>query len=149
MKKLDLPPVWLIGFAVLAWVQADQLRLGLGFGGGVVDLFGGLLVGGGIILVGMAALEFRRHRTTIDPRNTPVVLITSGPYKRSRNPIYLGDALILTGLILRFDAVLSLPLVPIFIWVMERRFIFPEETRLRRQFRQEFHRYETKVRRWV
>ncbi len=88
MKLLDLPPVWLLAFAVPAWFQARFLDLGLGLGGGLADLLGGLLVGGGILLIVLAALEFRRHRTTLDPRKAPVALITSGIYKRSRNPIY-------------------------------------------------------------
>ncbi|WP_081710496.1 methyltransferase family protein [Sedimentitalea nanhaiensis] len=149
VRRLDLPPVWLAAFIVLAWVQARLLPLGLSLRSGVVDLLGGLLVGGGIVLMALAITEFRRHHTTINPHKTPVALITSGIYKRSRNPIYLADTLILAGLILRFDAVLSLPLVPIFVWVIERRFVLPEETRLRRIFRKEFHRYETKVRRWL
>ena len=55
-------------------------------------------------------------------------LIQTGVFKRSRNPIYLADLLILAGLILRWDAVLALPLMPILLWVLERRFVIPEET---------------------
>ena len=53
------------------------------------------------------------------------------------------------GLILRWDAVLSPPLLPIFVWVIERRFILPEEDRLRRKFRMNFAQYCHKTRRWV
>ena len=76
-------------------------------------------------------------------------MIRSGIFKRTRNPIYLGDALILAGLILRFDAVLALVLIPVFVWLIERRFIIGEEDRMRRQFRADFARYERKVRRWL
>jgi protein-S-isoprenylcysteine O-methyltransferase Ste14 len=76
-------------------------------------------------------------------------LVQSGIFSRTRNPIYLGDTLVLVGLILNWNAVLALPLVPIFVWVIERRFIIPEENRLRRKFRAEFARYSQKVRRWV
>jgi protein-S-isoprenylcysteine O-methyltransferase Ste14 len=75
--------------------------------------------------------------------------VQSGIFSRTRNPIYLGDALILLGLILRWDAVLSLPLVPIFVWIIEKRFIEPEENCMRRTFRMEFARYCEKTRRWV
>ena len=91
----------------------------------------------------------RKRRTTIIPHRDADVLVTSGIFKRSRNPIYLGDALILLGLILRWDAPLALPLAPVFVWVIERRFIIPEENRLRSKFRQEFYRYTQKTRRWV
>ena len=149
MKWIDLPPVWLAAFAAIAWAQSTYLPAGLDFGGAWSDLAGGLLVGGGLVLMAMAFVEFRRHRTTVIPHLTPTAMIQSGIFARTRNPIYLGDALILAGLILRWDAVLSLPLVPIFVWVIERRFILPEEDRLRRTFRADFARYAQKVRRWV
>ena len=149
MKWLDLPPVWLAGFVGLAWGQATWYPAGLSLGQTWVGLLGGLLVGGGVVLMGLALAEFRSHKTTAIPHKTPDALIQSGIFKRSRNPIYLGDVLVLAGLILRFDAVLALPLIPIFVWVLERRFILPEEDRLRRTFRMEFARYEQKVRRWV
>lgn len=144
-----MPPVWLAGFITLAWLQARHLPLGLSLDGAVTDLLGGVLVGGGVLAILLAAVELRRHRTTIVPHQTPDRLVQSGIYKRSRNPIYLGDVLILAGLVLRFDAVLSLALVPVFVWVIERRFILPEEDRLRRTFRADFARYERKTRRWV
>lgn len=149
VKWLDMPPVWLVLCIVLAWVQARYLAFGLSFGGGWVDLLGGLLVGAGVLLMALAFVEFRRHATTVIPHNTPSALIQSGVFSRTRNPIYLADTLILAGLILRFDAVLALVLVPVFVWVIERRFIVPEEDRMRREFREEFARYEQKVRRWV
>ena len=149
LKWIDIPPVWLFGFAVLAWFQAAEFTLGLSFGGTWADFAGGLLVGGGLVLMAMAFAEFRRHKTTVIPHQEADRLITSGIFKRSRNPIYLGDALILAGLILRWDAVLALPLVPIFVWVIEKRFIIAEEDRLRRKFRADFARYCEKTRRWV
>lgn len=149
LKWIDMPPVWLAGFLALAWGQSSHYAMGLGFGEVGADLAGGLLVGGGILLIAMAAMEFRRHKTTIVPHETPERVIQSGIFRRSRNPIYLGDTLILAGLILRWDAVLALPLIPIFVWVIEKRFIIPEEDRMRRKFRMDFARYCEKTRRWV
>lgn len=149
MKWLDLPPIWLLGFVIVAWAQAKYAAFGLSFGGAWADLLGGILVGGGILLMLLAFSEFRRQRTTIIPHKTPTRIIQSGIFSRTRNPIYLGDVLVLAGLILRFDAVLALPLVPIFLWIIERRFILPEEDRMRRAFRMDYARYERKVRRWV
>ncbi len=150
MKWIDLPPVWLAAFVALAWAQARYFPAGLDFGGfWAVDLLAGMLVGGGVLLMVLAFAEFRRHRTTVIPHNTPTALIQSGIYSRTRNPIYLGDAMILAGLILWFDAVLALVLIPVFVWVIERRFVIPEENRMRRAFKAEFARYERKVRRWI
>mgnify|MGYP000199666159 CR=1 FL=1 len=149
LKWIDLPPVWLIGALALAWWQAQNYTLGLSFGGAWAEFAGGVLVGGGLLLTLLAVYEMRRHRTTIIPHQTASALVTTGIFSRSRNPIYLGDMLVLAGLILRWDAVMSLPLVPIFVWIIERRFIMPEEDRLRRAFRMEYARYMQKTRRWI
>ncbi len=149
LKWIDVPPVWLLGALVLAWIQATRFGMGLSFGPVWADLLGGLLVGGGIVVFLLAVMEFRRHKTTIVPHRDAERLIQSGIFKRSRNPIYLADVMILAGLVLRWDAVLALPLVPILLWILEKRFVIPEEDRLRRKFRADFARYCQKTRRWV
>lgn len=149
LKWIDLPPVWLAAMIGLAWAQARFVPMGLSFGGAWADFLGGLLVGGGLILMVLAVYEMRRARTTVIPHREAAKLVQSGIFSRSRNPIYLGDVLVLAGLILRFDAVLALPLVPVFLGILEMRFVIPEENRLRRKFRAEFARYCQKTRRWI
>ena len=148
-KWIDLPPVWLAGVLAVAWAQSAYYPAGLGFGGAWADFAGGLLIGGGVLLMALAFFEFRRHRTTLMPHETPERLVQSGIFTRTRNPIYVGDALVLLGFILRWDAVLALPLLPVFVWVLEKRFIEPEEDRMRRKFRMDFARYCEKTRRWI
>ncbi len=149
MKWIDIPPVWLVAFIALAgWISlADPLALS--FGGDWRMFPSGLLIGWGIVLMTLAIFELRKSKTTVMPHQEAAHLVTSGVFKRSRNPIYLGDALILAGFILRFDAPLALPLLPVFVWVIERRFILPEEDRLRRKFSTTWARYETETRRWL
>lgn len=149
MKNIEIPPVWLAAFIAVAWLQATRYPMGLSFGTGFADLFGGLFIGGGVLLMLMAVLEFRRHKTTVIPRRDSSSFVQSGIYKKSRNPIYLGDAMILAGLILRWDAVLSLPLIPIFVWVIEKRFIIGEENHLRLTYRAQYASYLNRVRRWI
>ena len=150
---IDIPPVWLALCLAIAWAQAAYYPMGLSFGGEtgapIVDLIGGLMVGAGLVLMALAFYEMNRMRTTVIPHREAAALVQSGIYSRSRNPIYLGDALVLAGMILYWDAVLSLPLVPVFVWWIERHFILPEENRLRRKFRADFARYCQKTRRWV
>lgn len=107
------------------------------------------MIGAGLLLLVLAAMEMRRKRTTIIPHREADALVDTGVFSRSRNPIYLGDALILTGAILWMDAVLALVLVPLFIWIIERRFILPEEQALRRKFHTGFAKYCQKTRRWI
>jgi len=147
MKWIDLPPVWLALFVGLGWAQATWWPVGsFGRAG---DWLGGALVVAGLGLAVAAALEFRRARTTIMPHEEPSAIVTSGIYGFSRNPIYLGDALILTGLGLRWDSVLALVLVPVFVAVITARFIAPEEGRLRARFGAEFEAWAARVRRWA
>lgn len=149
LKWVDIPPVWLFAAACIAWAQSRYYSAGLSFGGGWADFVGGLLVGAGLLLMLFAVFEMRKFKTTPIPHMEADHLVTTGVFARTRNPIYLGDALVLLGLILRWDAVLALPLIPIFVWIIERRFIVPEESRLRRKFRMDFEQYCRKTRRWV
>lgn len=147
-QMVDIPPIWLLAFLGLGKLQVALLPMGPP-SGGVIGLLAGVLVGGGIILIVLAALEFRKHSTTIVPHQEAGSLVTTGVFRRSRNPIYLADLMLLAGFLLQWGAWLSLALVPILMWVLEKRFILPEENRLRRKFRAEFARYERKTRRWV
>lgn len=149
LKWIDIPPAWLLLCLVIAWAQSIYLPMGLSLGEVVPDLLGGLLVGGGLVLMALAVYEMRRQRTTVVPHLEADRLVTTGIFSRTRNPIYAGDVLVLAGLVLTWDAILSLPLVPILLWVLERRFVIPEEDRLRRKFRADFARYAQNTRRWV
>ena len=88
-------------------------------------------------------------RTTVIPRRNPAALVTGGVFRLTRNPIYLGDAALLTGAILWWDAPAALPLVPAFVWLITRRFIRDEEARLRAAFGADFDRWAARVRRWL
>ena len=149
MRWLDIPPVWLAAALAVAWWQSGQFSYGLSFGGAWADFLGGLLVGAGVLLALLAVYEMRRQRTTVVPHREAQALVSTGIFSRTRNPIYLGDLLILVGFILSWDAVLSLPLLPILLWVLEKRFVIPEEDRLRRKYRAEFARFCEKTRRWL
>ena len=109
---------------------------------------GTVLIVGGLFIFTAALLQFRRHRTTVMPRETPVAMIDSGIYRLSRNPIYLADALFLAGAALWWDAA-SLLLVPLFVMIITRRFILDEESGLRAVFGAAFDRYAAQTRRWL
>ncbi len=149
MRRLDLPPVWLLLHGLAAWAVARLEPWGLGFGGAWADLAAGLLLGGGALLIAAAVMQMRQHRTAVMPRQEASTLLNSGVFRRSRNPIYLGMALLLLGWILRLDALLALPLVPLFVWLIERRFIAGEELMLARNFGPAWERYRQATRRWL
>lgn len=145
LERLDLPPVWLALFLVAAWGLA-LLWAPLGgwwawAGWALVALAAGLFV--------WAALAFRRAGTTIVPGEPPSALIESGPYRWSRNPIYLADLIVLAGAALIMGAPLALILLPVFAVVLERRFVRPEEEVLARELGQPYRDYMVRVRRWL
>ena len=143
MKWIDIPPVWLLVFAVLTWFSRAVVSAGL------PGWLGTALVFVGLALMVAAVAEMMRKRTTPIPHMQPNALAQGGIFGLSRNPIYLGDALILAGLALRWDAPVGLILVPVFMWVITQRFIHAEEARLHAAFPDEFPRYAERVRRWL
>ena len=146
LRQWESPPTWLLLMIALAALQARYLpmidagRLG--------RIAGTVLIVGGLFIFTAALLQFRRHRTTVMPRETPVAMIDSGIYRLSRNPIYLADALFLAGAALWWDAA-SLLLVPLFVMIITRRFILGEESGLRAVFGAAFDRYAAQTRRWL
>ena len=146
LRQWESPPTWLLLMIALAALQARYLPLiDAGRPGRIA---GTVLIVGGLFIFTAALLQFRRHRTTVMPRETPVAMIDTGIYRLSRNPIYLADALFLAGAALWWDAA-SLLLVPLFVMIITRRFILGEESGLRAVFGAAFDRYAAQTRRWL
>jgi protein-S-isoprenylcysteine O-methyltransferase Ste14 len=143
---VDMPPVWLAGHLVLAYLLSQITPSMFGQFG---DWTGIALVGGGFTVMVLAVSQMTLKRTTVIPRRDPSSLVTGGVFSLSRNPIYLADAMILTGAILWWDAAMALPLVASFVSVIQARFIKDEEARLTAAFGPEFDLWAAKVRRWI
>ena len=148
LRWIDIPPGWLALSAGAAW-GLDTLVPGLGFGWSWSRLVGDGLIALGLGAMGLAFWEFLRARTSVIPRQVPTAFLKRGIYRLTRNPIYLGDAMVLAGLILRWDVLAALPLVPAFAALITRRFILGEEAGLMTQFGEEFTEWAAKVRRWL
>jgi hypothetical protein len=67
MKWIDIPPVWLLAAVIATWFIGQAQPFGLSLDFPITQLLGGLLVGAGIILMALAAMEMRKQRTTIVP----------------------------------------------------------------------------------
>lgn len=143
----DLPPLWLALFLVANWAIARTVP-GLVVGPTSTVLSWGLIVIG-LALIGWSAFWFWRRKTTIEPHHDPQALIVEGPYRLSRNPIYLGMVVILLGAIIGRGQPLCLILLAAFIWVLNKRFIEPEEQVLRRAFGAQAEGYLARTRRWL
>jgi len=145
LREIDIPPLWLALFAAMAWSIGQAVPIDF-----TLDrLIGGALIGMGLVLMAVAAGQMVLHHTTFIPRRDPSDLVTSGVFALTRNPIYLGDALVLTGLCLWWNAALALPLVPAFMWLITVRFIIGEEDRIGARFGATYADYRAQVRRWL
>ncbi len=146
LKWIDIPPVWLVGALALARASAEVLP--------AQDLGWGRWLGAGLVALGLAAMlaglvELFRRRTTFVPRQVPTGFAKGGIYRLTRNPIYLGDALVLAGGALWWNTLPALLLVPIFMIFVTQRYIRGEEEALRRVFGAEAEIWFGQVRRWL
>ena len=108
-----------------------------------------VLLGGAVALAGVVA--FRVNRTTVNPL-TPGAsssVVSSGIYRVSRNPMYLGFFLALAGWALYLSNAGALLLLPAFLGYLTQYQIKPEERVLLAKFGPEFAQYMARVRRWV
>ncbi|GAB5445713.1 methyltransferase family protein [Gymnodinialimonas sp.] len=144
----DLPPLWLLAFMGLAWAMARLVPI-LTVRAGALQTIGTLVAIAGVGLIFWSAWWFWRKKTTIEPHHTPGTLIIEGPYRLSRNPIYLGMIVILTGQVLWLGALSPALLPPLFLLVLTTRFAKPEEAALLAAFGEEGRAYLAATRRWV
>ena len=113
------------------------------------NLFGIVFILIGILIVIWAANAFTRKDTPKNPFDTPKAVATDGPFKHSRNPMYIGITYILIGAsILNGSALVFL--APIVFLITIRIFFIPmEEKKMERLFGEEYLNYKKKVRRWI
>lgn len=103
----------------------------------------------GLLLTLWAAAGFIRAGTPLEPYEQASVLVTSGPYRFSRNPIYLGIVLLLAGFWLWLGSLSPGLVLPAFVIAIDRRFIRREEAHLEERFGERFRAYRASVRRWL
>ena len=141
------PPIIMLAFLAAMWLldrafplgTTSQIPRALGIG----------LVLGAIALALWAVTELLRARTTFEPHGTVTALVTSGPYRYSRNPIYLAYGLMLMGLPLALGTFWGVILTPLLIISLDRWVIRHEEAYLREKFGGTYAEYESRVRRWL
>ena len=103
----------------------------------------------GFLLGVLALIEFRRVRASSDPKKPNRVLVTSGIYRFTRNPIYLGFVFMLIGLPLSMGTYWGVVLVWPLTTFMKNLVIRHEEAYLEKEFKNQFADYCSRVRRWL
>ena len=142
------PPVLLFIHVFAAFLLNKLFPLPLAFPIGLVWA-GYFLVLLGIGLAFSAANRFMQVHTTLDPHGSVSKIVTSGPYRFSRNPIYLGFVWLLIGFPFIFRTFWGLILSPLFIVLMNKLVIEHEEAYLEKKFGTTYIGYKSRVRRWL
>ncbi|MDV2494848.1 MAG: isoprenylcysteine carboxylmethyltransferase family protein [bacterium] len=143
-----IPPIVAAFYLLVAW-GLDSLFPGMPIIGSPYHLLGLVLFGVGGFLGGWAFLHFKKWDTPISTNATPTALVTTGPFRFSRSPIYVGLTCALLGIAV-FVGTLPWFLVPLaFAITMHAAYIPREEAALERLFGQEYPDYKDRVRRWL
>jgi protein-S-isoprenylcysteine O-methyltransferase Ste14 len=147
-KRKIVPPVYLLSTLVLMWLLQRFLPIyrfvepPLAYAGIIVILFGALIA---VISAGV----FLKVDTGLEPFDEARVLVTSGFYRFTRNPMYIGMFVILLGVAFMLGNVSALFPIPVFFLIIRNNFVLGEERFCEAAFGQQFLDYKSKVRRWI
>ncbi len=147
MKKV-LPPTYFALFLILE-IAAYFIFPAERIVPAPINLIGAIPVVFGIAFNLWADKLFKEAKTTIKPHEAPTTLITSGPFRHSRHPMYCGMAGILLGVAVFLGTGAAFLFPALFVAVIEMKFIPMEETNLQKAFGKKFSAYKAGVRRWI
>ncbi len=147
-RRVIYPPVWLVLGLIVIFV-ADQYFPLQRFTGVLPQAMGSIAIVVGLLLLVLAGGLFKKADTELIPFREVRALVTDGVYRYTRNPMYLGMALILLGTACTTGTLAGVMVVPVFMVIIELRFIRPEEAMLHAIFGAEFEAYCARVRRWI
>lgn len=147
-KRRIIPPIWallalLASLALHHWLPLVRLLRAPWSWSGVVPIVLALL------LTPPAILLFRRSGTPVIPFERSTTLVTSGAYRFTRNPMYLGLTMLLLGVAMLQGSLGAFLPIPLFMLVVQKRFIEGEERFLTEIFGEQYLSYRRRVRRWI
>jgi protein-S-isoprenylcysteine O-methyltransferase Ste14 len=145
--RLPPPLVYLAGF-VVGWLGSRWVPTHI-VAPDVARAVGAIPVLAGGLLVGAAIANFQRAGTTVRPDRASRALVIAGPYRITRNPIYVGLALLYIGLAIAAQSLWALLILPLVLWVIRTRVIAREEAFLHARFGATYADYQARVRRWL
>jgi protein-S-isoprenylcysteine O-methyltransferase Ste14 len=146
-NRIPWPPIIYLGAAVVGIILGRILPLpwpeiaGLNMAGGILAL---AAIGWDVT----SMLTFARHKANIMPNRAATKLITSGPFAWSRNPIYLGNTLLVLGAGIYFANWWLVGLAFVAAFVTQKLAIEREEAHMAAKFGVEWESYAKRVRRW-
>ncbi len=141
------PLIFLAGLAVGFGLEA--LLPGSSVPDALAWILGGVLLLAGLALLFSFERTFSQKKTPANPWRPTTAIATDGPYRITRNPAYVGMALVYLGIALLSQALWVLVPLPFVLAIIDRGVIVREERYLERKFGQEYLDYKRNVRRWI
>ena len=147
MKTLIPPPIVTIVFLFVIFFTKDIFRFSIE----LPTLLGYITIVAGLIIIFVAAKQFKAANTTINPTKpeTASVLVSNGVFSYSRNPMYFGMLIIIIGFSIIHNLIAIIVFMPLWIIYMINFQIIPEEEAMKILFKEEFLNYSKKTRRWI
>lgn len=151
LLRLRIPPVAVAALAVVAMWGITHATPALHFQLPAKWVLATACVLAGLIFAALGVVRFVRAETTVNPLKPAEAsaLVTSGVYRLTRNPMYLGLLLLLAGVACVFSHGLAFAVLPAFVIYMNRFQIAPEEAALSGIFGTAYATYRQRVRRWL
>lgn len=149
---MGIPVPWFFTIAYLAGLGIQfvvTLTVSSGTLLTAIEVLGVLLTAVGAVLMVWPLSIFRKHHTTTTPSETTTAFVNWGPYRFSRNPMYLGLFLFFAGLSIAFVIIWSVLLLVLVVFYVNSAVIPVEERQLRKNFQQAYDQYCREVRRWI
>jgi protein-S-isoprenylcysteine O-methyltransferase Ste14 len=147
-KRKIIPPVYLFAALLLMWLTHRYIPI-FQYVYEPVAYLGIIAVLFGITMAGISAGMFKRAGTGLEPFDEATVLVTSGFYRFSRNPMYMGMFLMLLGVAFLMGSIGALLPILIFILIIRNNFVLGEERFMQATFGQQYLQYKSEVRRWI
>jgi protein-S-isoprenylcysteine O-methyltransferase Ste14 len=144
---VKFPPPFLFAAGILAgWLINKWMALSLP---AMPPLLGWALIAAGVLLALSAVSLFFRARTHLIPNRPANSLVVAGPYRFTRNPMYVSLTAVYLGVCVLMQSLWALALLPLVLVTIYRSVIAPEEAYLGRRFGSEYAQYQQRVRRWL
>jgi len=132
-----------IGLALSHWIPTDYMDAA------AAHWVGGVLIAIGVVVALSAVYNFARAGTNLRPDRPSSALVRTGPYRFTRNPMYLSMTIVYVGVALMLQSVWSLVLLPVVIALIQTQVIRREEAYMERRFGADYVRLKREVRRWI
>ncbi len=149
-ERLIPPPIVGAVSAVMAWIIAVSTA-SFTVRSPILVPAAAILITCGLVLDAWSILRFLGAGTSINPVSSDktTVIVRTGPYRFTRNPMYLGMALLLVGYCVYLGNVVSLLAVVLYVWYTTRFQIIPEEKALTAMFGESYRMFLAETRRWI